>query len=358
MEDYVTTYFPNLTEPTAASPLDLVAGSEMRGIDIRLLKARFHRVAGTVAGLPAVVAAAEAANAKGKAKAGNNGFVPGVLLTLTSRSGQGGRQPGTQVSVDGSFEFGAAPAGSYYIVAQAPGPAQQRVTARVPVDVGNGDVNNVAVRLQPPLALSGKVTIDSTQPNVRMGSLRLTFTPTEPGLGNQGGNGQAQLADDGTFQATLAADVYMVEGGGLPDGYYLKSVRLAGREMPDATLDLNYGGGQIDVVLAPTAGDVTGIVQNSHGDPATSVQVTAVPVSGSLRRDMNKLVTTDASGNFTLHGLPPGEYKIFAWEEVETNAWMDRDYRQPFENRSVSAKVDESTTPAVQLKLIERGTVR
>ena len=64
--------------------------------------------------------------------------------------------------------------------------------------------------------------------------------------------------------------------------------------LPDATLDLNYGGGQIQVVLAPTAGDITGNVQNSHGDPATSVQVTAVPVSGSLRKDMNKLVTTDA----------------------------------------------------------------
>lgn len=77
--------------------------------------------------------------------------------------------------------------------------------------------------------------------------------------------------------------------------------------------------------------------------------------SGSLRRDMNKLVTTDAMGNFTLYGLPPGEYKSFAWEEVETNAWMDRYYRQPFEAQSASAKVDASTTPTVQLKLIERG---
>ena len=110
------------------------------------------------------------------------------------------------------------------------------------------------------------------------------------------------------------------------------------------------------MVLAPTAGDITGTVLNSHGDPATSVQVTAVPISGSLRKDMNKLVTTDVNGNFTLHGLPPGEYKIFAWEEVETNAWMDRDYRQPFETQSASAKVDASTTPTVQLKLIERGT--
>ena len=53
IEDYVTTYYPNLTEATNASPLNLVAGSEVRGIDIRLLKTRFHRVAGSVAGLPA-----------------------------------------------------------------------------------------------------------------------------------------------------------------------------------------------------------------------------------------------------------------------------------------------------------------
>jgi hypothetical protein len=73
---------------------------------------------------------------------------------------------------------------------------------------------------------------------------------------------------------------------------------------------------------------------------------------------MNKLVTTDANGNFTLHGLPAGDYKIFAWEEVETNAWMDRDYRQPFESLSASAKVDQSTTPMVTLRLIERGRSR
>ena len=362
IEDYVTTYFPNLMDAIGASALDLVAGSELRGIDIRLLKTRFHRVAGSVTGLAATSPAADAAKQKGKGKAGDVGFapaVPGVMLALTSRTGDGGRQIAVAgVSADGTFEFAAVPQGSYYIVAQAPGAAQQRLTARVPVDVGNGDINNVSVRLQPPLALSGIVTVDSTQPNVRMGSLRLTFTPSEPGPGNQGRNGQAQLSDDGTFQATLAADTYVVEAGGLPDGYYLKSVKLAGREMTDATLDLSYGGGQVEVVLAPTAGDVTGTVQNGRGEPATSVQVTAVPVTGSLRRDMNKLVTTDASGNFTLHGLPPGDYKIFAWEEVDTNAWMDRDYRQPFDSLSASAKVDASTTPTVTLRLIERTRSR
>ena len=344
IEEYVTTFFPNLTDATGASPLNLVAGSEVRGIEIRLRKSRFYRIGGTVSGLPAALPEPDNSKGKGKGKAGS-----GVVLTLTPRSG-GNRQAGAApVGADGTFEFAAVPPGSYYIVAQVP---QQAMTSRLPVDIGSGDLNNVAVRLQPPIAVTGKLTVESTQPNVRLSSIRLAFNPAEVGPGR---NGQAQLNEDGTFQATLNVDAYLVEAGGMPDGYYLKSVKLAGREMPDAMLDLNYGGGQVEVVLAPAAGDVTGVVQNSHGDPASSVQVTAVPASGSLRRDMNKLVTTDAMGNFTLHGLPPGEYKIFAWEDVETNAWMDRDYRQPFETSSVTARVDASTTPTVQLKLIERG---
>jgi hypothetical protein len=360
-EDYVTTYYPNLTDATGASALDLVAGSEMRGIDIRLRKTRFHRVTGSVTGLPAAVSAAtDAAQAKGKGKQGRAAdFLAGgggVILALTPRSGGGRQIAGAAVNAaDGTFEFAAVPPGSYYVVAQAPGPAQQRVTTRVPVDVSNGDVNNVAVRLQPAMSVSGKVTVDSTQPAVRLSSVRLMFTPSEPGPGNQGRNGQTQLADDGSFQSELSADAYLVEAGGLPDGYYLKSVKLAGREMPDAILDLSYGGGPIDVVLAPTAGDVTGSVQNARNEAAAGVQVTVVPAAFSLRRDMNKLVTTDASGNFTLHGLPPGDYKVFAWEEVETNAWMDRDYRQPFENLSASVRVQESATPTVTLRLIEKN---
>jgi hypothetical protein len=365
IEDYVLTYYPNALEVIGATPLDLIAGSEMRGIDVRLLKSRFYRITGSVSGVPAALAPpadnGKGDNGKGKAKQFAGGArASAVMLNLIPRSaggGRGGQIGGTTMDPNtGTFEFPAVSPGAYYVIAQSQGPAQQRVTARVPVDVGNGDVTGIPVRLAPPLTLKGSITVEGTQPSVSYTSLRLSFVTSQPGAGG-GQNGQAQVNADGTFQTQLDADSYTLDVSGVPDGYYLKSVRLSGRDMPDAALDLSLGAGQMELVLASNAGSVTGQVQNARNEPAASVTVTLVPASGSLRRDLNKKVTSDAGGSFTFSGLPPGDYKLYAWEEVETNAWMDREFRQPFESQSVSVKVDQSATPNVTVRLIDRSQV-
>ncbi|MFM2125692.1 MAG: hypothetical protein RL328_2143, partial [Acidobacteriota bacterium] len=113
-EDYVTTYYPRSIEPTGATPLDLVAGSELRGIDIGLLKARKYNIAGVVDGLPAPTPQQNDAQAKGKGKGKQFGPGGGAILNLVPRSASN-QQPGiaaalngggvTQVNADGTFEF-------------------------------------------------------------------------------------------------------------------------------------------------------------------------------------------------------------------------------------------------------------
>ena len=36
-----------------------------------------------------------------------------------------------------------------------------------------------------------------------------------------------------------------------------------------------------------------------------------------------KTAATDQDGHFTMRGLPPGPYKIFAWEELDPFAYFD-----------------------------------
>ncbi len=34
-------------------------------------------------------------------------------------------------------------------------------------------------------------------------------------------------------------------------------------------------------------------------------------------------MTTDKSGQFQFRGLPPGEYRVLAWEDVDPGAWFN-----------------------------------
>jgi hypothetical protein len=370
-DSFVTTFYPRAIQAASATPIDLVAGSEARGIDIGLQKARKFTVSGLVEGLPAANAQPQGpqqgqqqgnAKQKGKAQGGPGGF-GGAFITLIPRSSQ--QQPGianvldggaSQVNPDGTFEIRNVQPGAYYLMAQARG-QQQDLSARVPVDVANGDLKSLRVRLTPALAVSGRIAPEKSDTTLNLQNVRLNFNSSSPqGAGGRGGGrqGRINIAADGKFQTELSADTYNVEITNAPAGFYLKTVKLAGQPVPNNVLDLAFSGGVVDVVLANDAGTITGKVERSNGDPVQNARVTLVPATATPRRDLYKNVTSGADGTFTLSTVPPGSYKIFAWEEVETNAWMDADFRRPFEALGANATIRDGAGPNVTLKLIGR----
>jgi hypothetical protein len=52
-------------------------------------------------------------------------------------------------------------------------------------------------------------------------------------------------------------------------------------------------------------------------------------------------------------GLPPAEYKLFAWEDVEDGAWIDPEFLKPFEGKGKRVTVREGGSETVELKLIQ-----
>ena len=52
---------------------------------------------------------------------------------------------------------------------------------------------------------------------------------------------------------------------------------------------------------------LNGVVRDSHGSPVPAVAVAIMQAPGSVP-DLS--VLTDGSGRFTLHDLPPGEYRL------------------------------------------------
>jgi hypothetical protein len=71
-----------------------------------------------------------------------------------------------------------------------------------------------------------------------------------------------------------------------------------------------------------------------------------------------KNVTTDQYGLFTVKNLDPGEYKVFAWEDVEAGAYMDPEFVKPMEGHGESVTIRESSRERLQLKLIPAETAQ
>ena len=70
------------------------------------------------------------------------------------------------------------------------------------------------------------------------------------------------------------------------------------------------------------------------------------------RPELIRSAVTDKSGKFTFRGVPPGTYKIFAWESLEPNAYYDPQILRQYEDQRKQVRVLESDKAVVEVKMI------
>jgi hypothetical protein len=150
---------------------------------------------------------------------------------------------------------------------------------------------------------------------------------------------------------------YTVNVSPLPANGYVEDIRVGGASVFDSGFDVNSQTGEIQVLLSTKGTSIKGRVLDAAQKPFASARVTLVP--RETRRQNAQLyrsVTADASGNFMINGVAPGDYKLFAWEGVPNTAWMNAEFLAPYETRGVpvSASANGSSPATLDLKLIPR----
>jgi len=61
---------------------------------------------------------------------------------------------------------------------------------------------------------------------------------------------------------------------------------------------------------------------------------------------------TDDSGRFVMHGVPPGDYKLFAWESVRPFAYQNAAFIAKDEDRGKVIHVGQGNTANTELTII------
>ena len=338
-EEYVATFYPGTTEAAAAAPLDIGPGALFTGANVALGKRRTVHVKGRVSDASST---------------GPERRRPMVFLIPRALGGLASNRP-SSIDANGNFDVRGVTAGSYTLVASIQGRGTSLVT-RMPVEVGNSNVENLSITINPALSLSGTVRLDGEAVG-NVSTVQVSLRPRDPiGMIPGSSNPTSKVNTDGSFTlANVNADHYNVTLSGLPDGFYVKSVSLGGQDALLAGLNLSSGGaGPIDIVLAPNAGQAAGVVQNDQQQPAPGVTVVLIPQERERKEQTQyyRTATTDAAGSFTFKNLDPGQYKVYAWKEVESGAYMDPDFVGPVENRGASLTIREGSQESLQVKLI------
>jgi hypothetical protein len=254
---------------------------------------------------------------------------------------------------NGEFALSGVTPGSYWLIAEVV-EDRNRLTARIPVDVGNGNLDDLTLTLAAGVELSGAVRGPEAA-NLKSATIRVQL---EPRGGNivVTGTASGAVREDGTFSVqNVTPDAYNVRVYGLPEGCYVQSVRFGDSDITDAGLDLSQSAaaGQLAVTVATGAGQVNGSVENDKQQPASGVWVIAVP-EGARREHQQYygLANTDQTGHYTLKGLVPGDYRVYAFDQMEAGAYQDSEFMKPFESKGEKLHVEENGNLTQQLKLI------
>ena len=309
------TFFPSTTDGAHAAPIDVSAGAQLRGFDIRLRREPHYSVRGK---RPQV----KQEDAQ-------------VMLQIVPKGGNGGSNWSVRQDNE-TFEFINVLPGSYVVFGRVDEGGKTSI-GRQAVEVVNADVEGVTLNLVPATEVTGVVHVEGTAPHV-LENMRVTLQPETFAMFGQS---SVEVKPDGSFVISdVVPDVYEITLGNTP-GAYVKSIRFGDAEVQDGRIDLTKGSGPVTVLLATDVGEVEGSVKKSNGDPAVRVRITLIAYGKHLGRDdLSRSGFTDDQGKCHLRNVAPGEYKLFAWEDAPIDAPQDPEFRKPFEKQSVTVKME------------------
>ncbi|MGO8731836.1 MAG: collagen binding domain-containing protein [Terriglobia bacterium] len=332
---YVPIYYPGVSDPGRAAPIAVQAGEEFSSADITLqttqtVKLRGHVISG-MSGGPALHAQIYLVS-------------QGTTSHVTSRSFVNDPR--------GAFELRDAAPGTYFLYAFLYEGGRGEL-ARQPIEVAEADLDGITLTVAPGVDIKGRLRIEGSLGS-SVGSFQVSLSPKSIKL-FFGGMPSDIVKPNGNFLLKNAFDdVYEIFVEGLPANYFLKSARLDGIDGLTAgvTIDSKQTPGLLDIVVSPNGARIDGMVSRDQ-QPFQGASVTLVPDPphrGEQR--LFKAATTDQLGHFVLQGIPPGDYKVFAWESIDPGAYRSSDFLQPFESRGESIHISEGSLQSVQLELI------
>jgi len=330
----IASYYPSAPDAASATVVEVGPGAEVRAIDIRLKRVRAQKVSGKVmdvSGQP---------------------VKSGMLMLYRQDPGAMQIMPSGMIMLQGDkgeFETPGLAPGTYNVMAMSMAdPTHMAAVGRI--EVADQPVHDLTLHLGQGGDLPVHVAMKEGDPHGIRIMLQVDNNPLAS-LTN------AEIAKDGTGVLNkVSPGLYKLQVLGIPQDHYLQSARLGSRDVLESGVDFRNGvAGTLELTIAAPPAKLSGSVKNDKDEFVPGATVTVIPKDSKWRTDMAHTVTTDQNGRFEFTGLVPAEYRVYAWQEIESGAAEDEEFRRPFEKFRAEVdlrQVGQAPAP-LQLELIQ-----
>ena len=283
----MSAYYPASPDKSGAAVVNVGAGSEIQGIEIRLSPVETYAIAGHLA-LPS----------------GTDPATTFVGVLLQAENGEASRGGFAQVR-DGTFRFENIEPGSYRL---SPPPFGRDIfQGKATVEVAKQSVSGVKLAFYPSISLEATVEYEDGEAPGPSGARWPPFGITSDNPGRQYSRPFVIRDDGGKWVIDkITPDQYHVVDVG---AYYVTRVRVGGRTVEGNRIAIAEGEtGPLVVTLGRKMATLTATVEGVDAKDLPAILIRCKQRDVPFR---TRISTVDVNGRFETT-LPPGEYHVVA----------------------------------------------
>ena len=346
-------YYPGTLDTGAAIPLTVRGGESMDGMNFSLPAVSSIRISGEVAFDGPGPATGAVRTFYLLPRDGRPIEVRPPEFTNTIEP-----QLNRELSRNFSFEVRGIPAGFYDLAPFYIESDTTYRTGRTRIEVADRDIESLIAVIGPNVDVTGRFVVEGTDTRSAWNGIRLQLRAKDEAIPLMGRSRPATVAGDGTFV------IY-----GVPEGVYQIYVGLDARSASDfyvsgmrqGALDIRNEGAidvrasmlPLEIALSSGAGSVRGVVEAAVGNANPGAEVVLVP--DALRRSnfmFYDRTTADSKGQFSFEGIAPGEYKVFAFDQLPDTAEWNAAFIARYDTLGIPVKVNSRSTTEVRVRTL------